>query len=235
MRIASWSSPRPRTSNVSAESVGRTSIETLPRTSLSRRALIWRLVTYLPSRPESGEVFAPKVMPQGRSVDVEARQRARIGRIGDACRRSSRPGMPATATMSPGPASSMSTRSMPWAVVRLVTVPVRVIVRPGSIEPSVSSASSRDDDDPLAHLDRPVPDPADGHPADVVVGRQVRHEQLERMVGRVCGRRGVLDQQLEERPQVGARVGQVHRGRAELGVRVDDREVDLRARRRRGP
>ena len=52
-------------------------------------------------------------------------------------------GMPAMATMSPGRASSMSTRSMPWAVVRLVTVPVRVMVRPGSIVPSVFSSSSR--------------------------------------------------------------------------------------------
>ena len=45
IRTASWSSPRPRTSNVSPDSVGWTSIETLPRISRSRRALIWRLVT----------------------------------------------------------------------------------------------------------------------------------------------------------------------------------------------
>jgi hypothetical protein len=52
-------------------------------------------------------------------------------------------GSPATLTISPGPASSMSTRSIPWAVWRLVTVPVSVTVRPGSIVPAVSSASSR--------------------------------------------------------------------------------------------
>ena len=52
-------------------------------------------------------------------------------------------GSPATDTMSPGPASSMSTRSIPWAVWRPVTVPLRVTVRPGSTLPAVSSASSR--------------------------------------------------------------------------------------------
>ena len=52
-------------------------------------------------------------------------------------------GRPATLTMSPGPASVMSTRSMPWAVWRLVTTPLSVTVRPGSTVPAVSSASSR--------------------------------------------------------------------------------------------
>ena len=52
-------------------------------------------------------------------------------------------GSPATDTMSPGPASVMSTRSMPCAVWSAVTEPVRVMLRPGSPEPSASSASSR--------------------------------------------------------------------------------------------
>ncbi len=52
-------------------------------------------------------------------------------------------GIPASATMSPGPASSMSTRSIPRAVVRLVTLPLSVTVRPGSTEPSAPSGSSR--------------------------------------------------------------------------------------------
>ena len=52
-------------------------------------------------------------------------------------------GRPATETMSPGPASAMSIRSIPCAVWRLVTVPDRVTVRPGSTAPDVSSASSR--------------------------------------------------------------------------------------------
>ena len=104
--------------------------------------MIWRLVTYLPSRPASGEVLTPNVM---RSVGASTSRRG-SGR-GSAGSVSVSPivtsGSPATLTMSPGPASSMSTRSMPWAVCRLVTVPVRVTVRPGSTAPVVSSASSR--------------------------------------------------------------------------------------------
>ena len=52
-------------------------------------------------------------------------------------------GRPATATISPGPASGMSSRSMPRAVVSDVTTPVMVTVRPGSTLPSAASASSR--------------------------------------------------------------------------------------------
>ena len=42
-----------------------------------------------------------------------------------------------------------------------------------------------DDGDPLAGPDRAVPDPPDRHPPDVVVRREVRDEQLERVLGRV--------------------------------------------------
>ena len=83
------------------------------------------------------------------------------------------------------------------------------------------------DHDPLADPDRAVPDPPDRHPADVVVGRQVRHQQLERMVGLVGRRRGDVDEQIEQRPQVGAWPCQVAGRRAQLGVGVDDREFDL--------
>ena len=142
MRTASWSSPRPRTSKASLDSAGRTSIETLPRTSFSRRALIWRLVTYLPSRPASGEVLTPNVIRRvGASTSRRGSGRGSAGSVSVSPMVTS--GRPATLTMSPGPASSMSTRSMPCAVWRLVTVPVRVTVRPGSTEPAVSSASSR--------------------------------------------------------------------------------------------
>ena len=47
---------------------------------------------------------------------------------------------------------------------------------------------------------------ADRHPADVLVGGQVRDEQLERVVGRVGRRRRDVDQEVEERPQVVARL-----------------------------
>ncbi len=84
-------------------------------------------------------------------------------------------------------------------------MPVRVTVRPGSTEPGRVVGLLADDGDPLAGPDRPVPDPPDRHPADVLVGRQVGDEQLERVVGRVGHRRRDLDEQVEERPQVRAR------------------------------
>ena len=131
--------------------------------------------------------------------------------------------------MSPGPASAMSTRSIPWAVWRLVTVPVSVTVRPGSIGAGGVVRLLAHDGDPLAHPDRAVPDPPDGHPADVVVGGQVGDEELERVAGRRTSGAGVtLDEQVEERPR--GRCPGTSRSRVavpELGVRVDDRELDL--------
>ena len=222
---ASWSSPRPRTSNASLDSEGRTSIETLPRTSRSRRALIWRLVTYLPSRPDSGDVFTPNVIRSvGASTSSRGSGRGSAGSVSVSPIVTS--GRPATDTMSPGPASSMSTRSMPWAVWRLVTVPLSVTVRPGSTACRVVGLLA-DDRDPLPDAQRAVPDAPDRHPPDVVVGGQVRDEQLERVARLVAGRRGDLDEQVEQRVEVRARLGEVARGGAGLGVRVDDRELDL--------
>ena len=141
-RTASWSSPRPRTSNVSADSVGKNWIATLPRISFSRRARIWRLVRNLPSRPESGDVLTPKVIRSvGSSTSRRGRGRGSAGSVRVSPIVTS--GRPATETMSPGPASSMSARSIPWAVWSAVTVPESVTVRPGSTTPSGSSGSSR--------------------------------------------------------------------------------------------
>ena len=226
MRTASWSSPRPRTSNASDDSAGRTSIETLPRTSFSRRALIWRLVTYLPSRPASGEVLTPNVIRSvGASTSSRGSGRGSAGSVSVSPIVTS--GRPATLTMSPGPASSMSTRSMPCAVWRLVTVPLSVTVRPGSTAPGGVVGLLTDDDDPLAGPDPAVPDAPDGHPADVIVGRQVRDEQLERVVRRVRDGRRHLDEEVEQRPKVRAGLVQVAGRGPELRVRVHDRELDL--------
>ena len=84
-----------------------------------------------------------------------------------------------------------------------------------------------DDADALADADRAVPHAPDGHPPDVLVGRQVRDEQLERVVGRVGRRRRDVDQQVEQRPQVLARLVERRGRRPGPGVRVDDRELDL--------
>ena len=79
----------------------------------------------------------------------------------------------------------------------------------------------------LADLQRAVADPAHRHAADVVVGGEVRDEQLERVIGLVGRRRGDLDEEVEQRAEVGRRQCQVAGGGAGLGVRVHDREVDL--------
>ena len=127
---------------MSPDSVGWTSIETLPRTSFSRRALIWRDVTYLPSRPPRGDVLTPNVIDSvGASTSRRGSGRGSPGSVSVSPIVTS--GSPATETISPGPASEMSMRSIPCAVWRLVTDPVKVIMRPGSISPAVSSASSR--------------------------------------------------------------------------------------------
>ena len=106
-------------------------------------------------------------------------------------------------------------------------MPVRVTVRPGSTEPGGVVGLLADDADPLAGPDRAVPDPSDRHAADVLVGRQVRDEELERMAGRVRHGRRDLDEQVEQRAEVRARLIEVARRSAGLGVRVDDRELDL--------
>ena len=94
---------------------------------------------------------------------------------------------------------------MPFAVWSAVTVPVSVTVRPGSTVPGRVVGLLAHDADPLAHPDRAVPDPPDRHPADVLVRRQVRDQQLERVVRRVPRRRRDVDQDVEEGPEVGAR------------------------------
>ena len=112
-RMARASSPRPCTSHASGRSVGSTLSETLPISSLSRRSFTWRAVTLAPlTRPASGEVLMPTVMEMAGSSTV-------ISGSGLGFSRSVRvspimmSSMPATATISPGPASSAGTRSRP--------------------------------------------------------------------------------------------------------------------------
>ena len=107
---ASWSSPRPWTSQVSGRSVGRTRSETLPTSSASRRLRIWRAVSLVPSVPASGEVLIPMVMDRlGSSTVMTGSGRGSSGsaRVSPMVISA----MPATAAISPGPASAASTRS----------------------------------------------------------------------------------------------------------------------------
>ena len=102
IRMASWSSPRPETRNVSGASVSSIRIATLVRASLKRRSRRCRDVTYLPSRPAKGETFAENSMATvGSSIRIGG---SATGRSGSASVSPiSIASMPATATTSPGP------------------------------------------------------------------------------------------------------------------------------------
>jgi hypothetical protein len=84
--------------------------ETLPTSSVSSRARIWRAVSLSPSWPASGEVLTPMVTEiDGSSTVITGSGRGSSGSASVSpmvtC------GMPATAMISPADASSASTRS----------------------------------------------------------------------------------------------------------------------------
>ena len=109
-RMASCSSPRPWTSQVSGRSVVSTRMDTLPISSVSRRALTSRAVRFLPDLPASGEVLMPIVIEMdGSSTVING---SGLGFSGsDSVSPMVMSGMPAMATMSPGPAESAGSRS----------------------------------------------------------------------------------------------------------------------------
>ena len=226
MRTASWSSPRPRTSKASL-GLGRPDLD---------RDVAEDLLLEAGLDLAAGDVLAlaagqrrgvdPERHAQGRRVDVQPRQRTRVGRLGQR-----------VADRHLGQAGDADD------VARTGLLDVDPVDAVGGLQAGHGAAQGdraagldgagrvvrllADDDDPLAGPDPAVPDPADGHPPDVVVGGQVGDEQLERVVGRVADRRRDLDEQVEQRPEVGAGHGQVAGRGAGLGVGVDDRELDL--------
>ena len=106
----SCSSPRPCTSQASGRSVSRTRIETLPTSSASSRSRIWRAVSLSPSVPASGEVLIPTTIEsEGSSTVITGSGRGSSGSASVSPIVTS--GRPATAMISPGPASSAATRS----------------------------------------------------------------------------------------------------------------------------
>ncbi len=109
-RTTSCSSPRPWTSQLSGRSVSRTRIETLPTSSWSSRSRIWRAVSLSPSLPASGPTLAPTTIESdGSSTVITGSGRGSSGSASVSPIVTS--GIPATAMISPGPASSASTRS----------------------------------------------------------------------------------------------------------------------------
>ena len=90
--------------------MSRTRIETFPTSSWSRRSRICRAVSREPSLPASGEVLIPTVIEsEGSSTVITGSGRGSSGSASVSPIVTS--GRPATAMISPGPASVASTRS----------------------------------------------------------------------------------------------------------------------------
>ena len=219
-RIASCSSPRPCTSQVSGRSVGSTRIETLPTSSASSRLFTSRAVSFLPLSPASGEVLMPTVIEMlGSSMVMTGSGR------GSSRSASVSPmvisGMPAMAMMSPGPADSAGTRSSASVISSSV-----ILTRSTR---AVGAAPG----DGLALADLALVHPAQREAAEVGRRVEVGDVRLQRrpVVVRRCRDR------VEDRSRnSGSRswlsgmspsVGPRQRRPAGLGRAVDDRELDL--------
>ena len=99
-------------------SVSSTRIATLPTSSWSSRSLTMRAVSRVPDCPASGEVLMPTVMPSaGSSTAITGSGRGSSGSAIVSPIVIS--GMPASAMISPGPASSAGTRSQALGHVEL--------------------------------------------------------------------------------------------------------------------
>ena len=234
MRTASWSSPRPRTSNASLD-LGRPDLDRdVAEDLLLEPRLDLAAGDVLALAPGERRGVDPERHAQRRRVDVEARQRARVGRIGER-----------VADRHLGQAGDADDVAGAGLLdVDAVDAVRRLEAGHGAGQghrPARLDRARRvvgllaDDGDPLARPDRAVPDPPDRHPPDVLVGGQVGDEQLERMAGRVGHRRRDLDEQVEERPQVrpGLRRGRGSRCRPWRWCRRSGTRSG--ARRRRGP
>ncbi len=122
-RMVRCSSPRPITSNTPSSSVSFTRSATLCWSSFCRRSQIWRLVTYLPSRPASGDVLTRKfIVSVGSSTFRRGSGCGFVGSVRVTPMLTS--SMPLTSTISPGPASVTCTRSRPWKVSTWLTRPL---------------------------------------------------------------------------------------------------------------
>ena len=81
--------------------------------------------------------------------------------------------------------------------------------------------------DLLRTPDRALDHPAEREAADVRRGIEVRDQRLKRMALFVCGRRNMLDDQVEQRLEVVCQRVRLQPGQAGAGIAVDDRELDL--------
>ena len=112
-KMVRCNSPRPATSKIPSSSVSLTRSATLCCSSFCKRSQIWRLVTYLPSRPAKGEVLTQKFMVKvGSSILSMGKGLGFKGSVMVTPMPMS--AMPLINTMSPGPASVAWIRSRPW-------------------------------------------------------------------------------------------------------------------------
>ena len=213
-RMASWSSPRPWTSQASGRSVGSTRSDTLPDQLLVEAVL--DLAGGEPAAVAPGERRGVDAdgEREARLVHRDHRQRAGVVGIGE--------------RLADGHVREAGDRDDLAGARRLGRHPVEglgdvQLAHPRRHDRPVGPAPGHD----LAGDDLALVHPADGEAPDVAGGGQVGHERLQRRALGDRGRRDVRPQHVEERLQVLALLGRVERRAAGAGVAVDDREVDL--------
>ena len=190
---ASCSSPRPWTSQVSGRSVSSTRIATLPTSScaepVSHHA---RGQPACPTGRRAASVLMPIVIPSaGSSTAITGSGRGSSGSAIVSPIVIS--GMPASAMISPGPAASAG---------RALRAPRSRRARRPSRARSMPSRRHQATCWPLRDRRRGARGRARGGRRSV--GVEVRHARLERVALLVLGRGHVLEQQVEQRAQVGA-------------------------------
>ncbi len=214
-RIASWSSPRPCTSQASGREVGRTRSETFPTSSASSRSRIWLAVSRVPSSTGERARVDPDRDRQARLVDGRDRKRPRVVGVGD--------GLADRHLCEPGQSDDLARPGLLRrdAFERLRHVELgrtRVHDRPVGAAPG----------DRRALAEHAVADPEQREAAQVRARVEIRDERLQR-VRRVIARRGDrLEQRVEEGRQVLRKLVRVKPGATRTRVGEDDRELDLR-------
>ena len=187
-RIASCSSPRPCTSQVSGRSVGSTRIDTLPTSSASSRLFTSRAVSFLPLSPGQRRGVDADRHRDARLVDGDDRQRPRVVGVGEGL-----------ADGDLGDAGDGDDVARPG---RLGRHPVQGVGHQqlGDLDP-LDGAVGAAPGDGLALADRALVHPAQRQPAEVRRGVEVGDVRLQRRAVVVRRRRD----RVEDRARTAAR------------------------------
>ena len=81
--------------------------------------------------------------------------------------------------------------------------------------------------DRVSDPDATTDDPAKRDPAEIITVIKIRHEHLEKRLGRSLRRRHRLDDGFKQRRHVVVGVRQIPFGETLFRARVDDREIEL--------